>query len=48
MMTVLEQRFMELVPKELHELNQNLKDINETLKVIAVQINEKGGNQDGK
>lgn len=48
MLTVVETRFLELVPKELHELNQNLKEINETLKVIAVQISEKGGNEDGK
>lgn len=45
MMTVLEQRFMELVPKELHELNENLKEINETLKVLAVQVHENGGKE---
>ena len=45
MMTVLEQRFMESVPKELHELNETLKEINETLKVLAVQIHENGGRE---
>lgn len=45
MMTVLEQRFMELVPKELRELNETLKDINETLKVLAVQVHENGGKE---
>ena len=31
-MTVLEQRFLESVPKELHKLNENLKEIINYLK----------------
>ena len=31
-MTVLEQRFLESVPKELHRLNENLKEIINYLK----------------
>lgn len=45
MLTVVETRFLELVPKELHELNENLKEINETLKVLAVQVHENGGKE---
>ena len=45
MLMVVEQRFLELVPKELHDLNENLKDISEALRVIAIQINEQGGKE---
>ena len=30
---------------ELREMNKNLKEINETLKVLAVQVNQIGGEQ---
>ena len=33
-MTVLEQRFLESVPKELHKLNENLTEIITLLKAI--------------
>jgi hypothetical protein len=32
-MTVLEQRFLESVPKELHKLNENLSEIINLLKI---------------
>lgn len=37
-MTVLEQRFLESVPKELHKLNENLIEIITLLKAIEKVI----------
>ena len=42
-MTIEEQRYYETIIRCLPKISKNLEDINETLKVIAVQINEKGG-----
>lgn len=43
-MTVLENNFYETMIKEMKKLNKNLEEINETLKVLAVQVHENGGN----
>ena len=43
-MTVLENNFYETMITEMKKLNKNLEEINETLKVLAVQIHENGGN----
>ena len=43
-MTVLESNFYETMIKEMKKLNKNLEEINETLKVLAVQVHESGGN----
>ena len=43
-MTVLENNFYETMIKEMKTLNKNLEEINETLKVLAVQVHENGGN----
>lgn len=43
-MTVLESNFYETMITEMKKLNKNLEEINETLKVLAVQVHENGGN----
>lgn len=43
-MTVLENNFYETMITEIKKLNKNLEEINETLKVLAVQVHENGGN----
>lgn len=43
-MAVLENNFYETMIKEMKKLNKNLEEINETLKVLAVQVHENGGN----
>lgn len=43
-MTVLENNFYETMITEMKKLNKNLEEINETLKVLAVQVHENGGN----
>ena len=43
-MTVLENNFYETMIIEIKKLNKNLEEINETLKVLAVQVHENGGN----
>ena len=43
-MTVLENNFYETMINEMKKLNKNLEEINETLKVLAVQVHENGGN----
>ena len=43
-MTILENNFYETMIKEMKKLNKNLEEINETLKVLAVQVHENGGN----
>lgn len=42
-MTVIENEFYETMIREMKKLNKNLEEINETLKVLAVQIHENGG-----
>ena len=42
-MTVIEDEFYQTMIKEMKKLNENLSEINETLKVLAVQVNENGG-----
>ena len=43
-MTALENNFYETMIAEMKKLNKNLEEINETLKVLAVQVHENGGN----
>ena len=43
-MTVLENNFYETMITEMKKLNKNLEEINETSKVLAVQVHENGGN----
>ena len=43
-MTVLENNFYETMITEMKKLNKNLEEINETLKILAVQVHENGGN----
>lgn len=42
-MTVLENEYYETMIREMKNINKNLAEINETLKVVAVQIHENGG-----
>jgi len=42
-MTVIENEFYQTMINEMKQLNKNLSEINETLKVLAVQIHENGG-----
>ena len=42
-MTVIENEFYETMIREMKKLNKNLEEINEALKVLAVQIHENGG-----
>lgn len=42
-MTVIENEFYQTMIKEMKKLNENLSEINETLKVLAVQVHENGG-----
>lgn len=42
-MTVLENEFYETMIREIKDINKNLSEINETLKVLAVQVHENGG-----
>ncbi len=42
-MTVLENEFYETMIREMKDINKNLSEINETLKVLAVQVHENGG-----
>lgn len=42
-MTVLENEFYETMMREIRDINKNLSEINETLKVLAVQVHENGG-----
>lgn len=43
-MTLIENEFYQTMINEMKQLNKNLSEINETLKVLAVQIHENGGN----
>lgn len=43
-MTVLENEYYETMIREMKNINKNLAEINETLKVLAVQVHENGGN----
>lgn len=43
-MTVLENEYYETMIREIKNINKNLAEINETLKVLAVQVHENGGN----
>ena len=40
-MTVLEQKFMSVVPNELHDINETLKEIAGYLKVLAEKSQNK-------
>ena len=42
-MTVIENEFYQTMINEMKQLNENLNEINETLKVLAVQVHENGG-----
>lgn len=42
-MTVIENEFYQTMINEMKKLNENLSEINETLKVLAVQVHENGG-----
>lgn len=42
-MTVLENEYYETMIREMKNINKNLAEINETLKVLAVQVHENGG-----
>lgn len=42
-MTVIENEFYQTMINEMKKLNENLNEINETLKVLAVQVHENGG-----
>lgn len=42
-MTVIENEFYQTMINEMKQLNKNLSEINETLKVLAVQVHENGG-----
>lgn len=44
-MTVLESEYYETMICEMKDINKNLAEINETLKVLAVQIHENGGRE---
>jgi len=44
-MTVIENEFYQTMIKEMKKLNENLSEINETLKVLAVQVHENGGKE---
>lgn len=43
-MTVLENEYYETMIREMKDINKNLAEINETLKVLTVQVHENGGN----
>lgn len=44
-MTVIENEFYQTMINEIKQLNKNLSEINETLKVLAVQVHENGGRE---
>lgn len=44
-MTVLENEYYETMIREMKNINKNLAEINETLKVLAVQVHENGGKE---
>ena len=42
-MTVIENEFYQTMINEMKKLNENLSEINETLKVLTIQVHENGG-----